>query len=244
MSGRDIRPALLGTLGLVLLAGCSHFTDIREGVLAAKDTPKRLEMINGIYKVGPPDLLTITVRDNKDLDTEVMVRPDGNITFPLLGDVYVDGLTPEEIAKKLDTDLANYVKDVETTVTVTGFNSKKVFLFGEVERPGPQMFTGNMTLVEAVAGAGSVTRKSAPGRVRLVRGDPEAPKVFKINLKDITMRGETEGNLQLKDGDIVFVPKNAWAIVGDSLDDLLYPFRSVLGLTYNVVVIEAYTSNR
>jgi len=228
------RIALMCVLSVAVLSGCaSRFTDVREGILAHKSEPRSLELINGTYKAEPPDVIEISVRDNRDLNTQVTVRPDGNITFPLLGDVYVAGMTPEEISKMLDEQLSAYIRDVQTTVTVTGFNSKKVYVFGEVYKQGPQPFTGDMTLVESVANAGGITLRSAPGSVRLVRGDIEAPKVFKINLKDITRRGQQFSDLQLKDGDIVYVPPNGFAKVGYALDNVLFPFRGLLGVAYS-----------
>jgi len=229
--GKGVWVALGGVIALTLTGGCTPYTDIREGINAiqSRSVPERLKVINGTYEVGPPDVIQITVRDNPDLTTDAIIRPDGYITFPLLGDVYVEGRTPEGISEVLDTELANYIKDVETTVTVVGFNSKKVFVFGEVRSPGPQPFTGDVTLVEAIASAGSITIRSAPRGVRLVRGDLESPKIFKVNLKKITMAGNANFNLQLKENDIVYVPSNVFAKVGYAIDNVLYPFRSLLG---------------
>ena len=129
--------AFAGFLALALLGGCTRFTDVREGInsIESRSVHERLKVINGTYKIGPPDVLQITVRDNADLATQAIVRPDGYITFPLLRDVYVEGMTPEEVSDVLNTELASYIKDVETTVTVIGFFSKKIFVFGEVRSP-------------------------------------------------------------------------------------------------------------
>jgi len=237
---KSVWAASAGFLALALLGGCTRFTDVREGINAieSRSVPERLKVINGTYKVGPPDVIRISVRDNADLATEAIVRPDGYNTFPLLGDGYVEGMTPEEISEMLDTELASYIKDVETTVTVIGFLSKKIFVFGEVNRPGPQPFTGDITLVEAIANAGSITLRSAPGSVRLVRGDLEKPKVFKINLKKITMKGRASLNLQLQENDIVFVPTNGFAKVGYAIDNVLYPFKSLLSAAFTTRAVQ------
>jgi len=218
----------------VVLSGCGgeKFTDLRESIRVAKNEPQRLEVINGRYRIDPPDVLRITVRDNKDMDAEVMVRPDGYITVPLVGDVYVANKTPEEVATMLDQEFGHYIKDVKTNVAVIGFNSKKIYVWGEVEKPGPQPYTGDMNLVEAISQAGTITIRSQPKKVRLVRGDPEKPKVFRVNLKEVTLRGVTDPNLQLLQDDIVYVPPNGFAKVGYAIDNVLFPFRGLLSVIY------------
>jgi len=236
----NVRVVVTGLFVLVLLAGCSSYTDIRESInkIQSKQGEKRLEEMNGTYTVGASDVISITVRDNRDLNTEVVVRPDGNVTVPLLKDIYVEGLTPVEIAQKLDEEYANYIKDVETWVTVIGFNSKRIYVFGEVVRQGPQPFTGDVSLLDAISNAGSVTRQSSPTKIRVVRGDLSEPKIWKINLKNITMEGQAQYNLVLREDDIVFVPTNPFAKVGYAIDNLLYPFRSILAAAYTFFAID------
>ncbi len=238
---KSVQMAVVGMLCLAVLGGCTRYTDIREGINAiqSRSVPERLEVINGKYKIGSPDVINITVRDNIDLNIETVVRPDGNITFPLLGDVYVEGKTPEEVSRMLDTELANYIKDVQTTVHIVGFFSQKYYVFGEVNRPGPQPFTGDITLIDALASAGSLTIRSAPGRVRLVRPGLEKPEIFKINVNRIMKKGDGRLNLQLRESDIIYVPTNVFAKVGYAIDNLLYPFRSILGFAYTASLTQA-----
>ena len=233
--GKMIQAALCSLFLLGVLQGCGgqRFTDIRAGIIAAKADPLRLETINQRYKVGPPDELQVEVRDNRDLNTRVTVRPDGYITLPLLEDIYVADLTPMEISEKLDTEFEHYLKDVQTTVTVVGFNSKKVYVFGEVGLPGPQQFTGDMTVVEAIARAKSTTTRAATSSVRLVRPDPDGgEKVFRINLNDITIEGQSLANLQLNQDDIVYVPPTTLAKIGYALDSVMWPLRGILTPLY------------
>ena len=227
-------------VGLVLacvavLSGCGggqEFTDLRESIRIKKDEPQRLEVINGRYQIDPPDVLRIVVRDNKDMDTEVMVRPDGYITVPIVGDVYVAKQTPEKVATMLDEKFGQYIKDVKTNVTVIGFNSKKIYVWGEVGNPGPQPYTGDMTIVEAISQAGTITIRAQPKKVRLTRADPVKPKVFRVDLNEVTLRGVTDPNLQLLQDDIVYVPPNGFAKVGYAVDNVLFPFRGLLSIIY------------
>jgi len=239
--GKMIQAALCSLFALAVLQGCGgqRFTDVRAGIIAAKTDPARLEVINQRYKVGPPDELEVEVRDNRDLNARVTIRPDGYITLPLLRDVYVADMTPMQISEKLDQEYANYLKDSQTTVTVVGFNSKKVYVFGEVGQPGPQQFSGDMTVVEAIARARGVTTRAATGKVRLVRPDPDgSEKVFRIDLDDITIKGQSLANLQMNQDDIVYVPPTVLAKVGYAIDSVMWPFRGILTPLYGYSAIK------
>ena len=226
--------AVAGIFVLALAGGCARYTDLNEGIseMATRNVPERLKEINGVYKVGPMDGLGIVVQDNPNLAATVIVRPDGCITFSPLGDVYAEGKTPEELSEELNKGLASRIIDVETTVTVLGFNSKKIYVFGEVGTPGPQAFTGIVTVIDAIANARGVTIRSKRGSVRLVRGALENQKVFKIDLRKIVREGDANLNLMLQEGDIVYVPKNVFAEVGDAIDLALWPFRSLLSVVF------------
>lgn len=223
-----------GILVLALAGGCTQYTDLNKGIseMATRNVPERLKEINGVYEVGPMDSLGIAVQDNTNLNVTVIVRPDGCITFSPLGDLYVEGKTPEGISEELSKQLESRIRDVETTVTVLAFNSKKYYVFGEVRSPGPQPFTGRVTVVDAIASAQYSTIRSAPKRVRLVRGALENQKVFRINLNKIIKEGDANLNLMLQEGDILYVPTNRYAIVGDAIDLLLRPFRSLLSAVF------------
>ena len=232
--GKGFWTPVAGIVVLALAGGCARYTDLNEGFseMASRNVPERLKEIHGVYEVGPMDELGIAVQDNPSLNTRVTVRPDGCVTMSPLGDVYVEGKTPEGISEELSKLLESRIRDVETTVTVLAFNSKRVYVFGEVGTPGPQAFTGIVTLVDAIANARGVNRRSAPGRVRLVRGALENQKVFKINLKKIIKEGDANVNLMLQEGDIVYVPTNVFAKVGDAIDLVLLPFRGLLSAVF------------
>jgi polysaccharide export outer membrane protein len=238
--GRAFWMPLAGVFALALAGGCTRYTDLNKGFskIASRSMPERLKVINGTYKLGPPDVIEIRVQDNPDLSTSVIVRPDGCITFSPLGDLYVEGMTPEKISAELNKRLEERIRDVETTVTVVGFNSKKIYVNGEVNAPGPQPFTGDMTIAEALANARFVTVRAAPGSVRLVRGGRENRKLFKINLNEIIRKGDADMDLMLQEGDHIYVPANAFAKVGYAIDAVLWPFRSLLSAAFSVVAVQ------
>lgn len=182
-----------------------------------------------IYTVYPPDGLRIDVRPEAELSTTVTVRPDGRISMPILGDVEVEGLTPGEIDQKLTDALSPYVRNVDVTVTVSGLNSKRYYVMGEVFRQQDYPFTGEITAWEAVAMAGGYTRRAAPKLARVVRSDPETPQVIPVNLARIALKGESARDVVLQEDDVVYVPPDFFAKLGYFFERILFPFRSVLG---------------
>ena len=196
----------------------------------AVQPPKAKEL----YTVYPPDVLTIAIRPETELSTTTTVRPDGRISIAILGDVEVEGLTPAEIDEKLTRALSQFVRNVDVTVTVTGFNSKLYYVIGEVFRQGDYPFTGEITAWEAVAMAGGYTRRAAPGSARVVRGDPEHPQIIRVNLARVALKGETASDVILQENDVVYVPPDVFARVGYFFERILYPFSSIFGLGRDV----------
>ena len=107
------------------------------------------------YRVYPPDTLTITSRRVTEINATQgqQVRPDGRINLPLLGELLVAGKTPKEIQDKIEELAKAYYDEVDVTVTVTGYNSQKFYIFGQVGTAGPMPWTGRDTLLEALAKA-------------------------------------------------------------------------------------------
>ena len=186
------------------------------------------------YTVYPPDELRIDIRPEAELSTTVIVRPDGKISVAILGDVEVQGLTPTEIDQKLTQALSQYVRNLDVTVTVTGFNSKRYFVIGEVFRQGDYPFTGEISAWEAVGMAGGYTRRAAVGSARVVRSDPEDPQVIPVNLARVALKGEAARDVILHENDVVYVPPDAFSKVGYFFERILFPFSSILGLGRDV----------
>jgi polysaccharide export outer membrane protein len=190
------------------------------------------------YPVGPmeayllqaPDQIDISVLPQAELNRVVIIRPDGKVSLPLIGDVLVEGLTPMEVSEKLTKEFSKYVKNPAVSVIVTGFNSKKIYVIGEVFRQGAYPYTGDTTVFEAVEDAGSFTRRASLGRVILVRGDLTNPLVIDVNMKDVVRRGLKSKDLYVKPGDIVYVPPNGFAKAGYAIEQVLFPFSPILGV--------------
>ena len=170
------------------------------------------------YVIGPQDVLTIQVFDQADLGGRYTVETDGTFSFPLIGRVKAGGMTLRGFEIELKRKLADgYFKNPQVTVAVEQYRSQRVFVMGEVRQPGPVALTGGMTLIEALARAGS-TLPSASGEVAIVRGasgakaapvlpngDPNTT-IFRASVRDLEA-GVLKQNIELHDGDTIFVPR-------------------------------------
>ena len=167
------------------------------------------------YRVGPKDVLKVTIWGHEDLSRQVVVSADGTFQFPLIGDVRVSGLTPGDVETLLRDLLGkDYLVNPQVSVSVQEFRSQRVFILGEVEKPGTYAMTGQMTLLDALSQAGGPGKSS--GRqvvvVRFPRSEgPVAPGAadsvtMRANLKRL-LDGDAAENIPLQNGDTVFVPK-------------------------------------
>lgn len=186
-------------------------------------------VVETVYTVGAPDQLSITVFPQGELNQDVRIRPDGRITMSLIGDVEVDGKTPEEIDAILTDRLTEYLKGAEVTVTVSDFQSKRFFVIGEVVTPGRYAYQGTTTVVDAVMTAGSYTRRGDPGRFILIRPSETDPQVIDVDFAEFLATGQSAYDLYLQPNDILFVPPNGFAKAGYALENLLFPFQPIIG---------------
>ena len=233
INGNLAAPAalLVAALALLTSAGCYNvqYTDINAAVLATANVDRRLEQINGRYILGATDGIQLTVSDGGGLSGVHTIRPDGYITLDLIGDIYIEGMTPMQAAQALTQALQQFIIDGDVTVRVTGFNSKKYYMFGETNGVGEHAFDGDVTILRAFARAKGVTVRAAWDRIRLVRANTRTRQIFKVNLQDIVTRGEWATNVQLKANDVVYVPPTVLARIGYLINHILFPFRSIFG---------------
>jgi polysaccharide export outer membrane protein len=171
------------------------------------------------YVIGPQDVLLIQVFDQPDLGGKYTVETDGTFTFPMVGRVKAGALTLRGFERELKGRLADgYFKNPQITVAVEQYRSQRVFVMGEVRQPGPVALTGGMTLIEALARAGS-TLPTSSGEVSIVRGPQNsnegapvlpdqdaASEVFRASIRDLES-GSLSKNIELHDGDTIFVPR-------------------------------------
>lgn len=155
--------------------------------------------------LGPGDVFEVTVFGEPSLSGVHRIAPDGAIQFPLINRVEVDGLTANEIAEALRLRLQDgYLREPSVSVFVKEYGSKKVFVLGEVQRPGTFPFTAGMNIVEAITLAGGFKDSANTNYVIVTRHGPAGDQRIPVPVEKIT-EGEAT-NLSLKPGDIVFVP--------------------------------------
>src|SRR5688500_13881789 len=176
------------------------------------------------YRIGAQDVLTIQVFDQADLGGKYTVETDGTFSFPLIGRVRAGGMSLRALEGELKTKLADgYFRNPQVTVAIEQYRSQRVFVMGEVRAPGPVPLTGGMTLIEALSRAGS-TQPTASGEVAVVRA-PQGAKgpvmpsqesggteVFRASIRDLES-GSLSQNIELHDGDTIFVPRAETAYV-------------------------------
>ncbi len=157
------------------------------------------------YIIGPSDVLTVTVFQQPTLSGSVLVRPDGMISIPLLGDVQASGKTPLRLASEIAEKLKKYVQDPDVTVVMSQINSKVIYLIGEVGKPGPIGMTSSMTLLQAIATGGGLTEYANSKKIYILRGQGGQQKKISVHYKQ-ALRGDGSLNLVLEPGDTIVVP--------------------------------------
>lgn len=158
------------------------------------------------YVIGPDDVLAIIVWRDKDLSAEVAVRPDGKISLPLLNDVHAAGLTPEQLRQQVTAAAGKYVEEPTVSVIVKEVNSRKVFITGQVGKPGPYPLMGPTTVLQLIASAGGVLEYADTKNIRIMRNENGKPVSLRFNYKDVIRGKSLNQNIQLRPGDTIIVP--------------------------------------
>src|SRR6266513_1886856 len=158
------------------------------------------------YKIGPQDVLKIDVWKEDQLTRAVPVRPDGKITMPLLNDVQAAGMTPVELAAVIRDGLKKYINEPQVTVTVTEINSRRIYLSGEVLRPGAYPLLPNMTVLQALSTSGGFTQFARVKNIYVLRIEDGKQVKLPFNYKDAVNGKKPEQNVLLQPGDVIVVP--------------------------------------
>lgn len=157
------------------------------------------------YVIGVEDVLSVVFWREKDLSADVVVRPDGKISLPMLNDVAAAGLTPEALAAVVAKAGAKFVRDAGATVIVKEIRSRKIYIIGEVARPGTFQLGSEMTVLQALGEAGGFIEGAKKGDVAIVRSNGGKEQRFKFNYKDVVKGKNPEQNIRLLPGDTIIV---------------------------------------
>jgi polysaccharide export outer membrane protein len=157
------------------------------------------------YVIGVEDALSVVFWRDKDLSADVVVRPDGKISLPMLNDVVAAGLTPEGLAEVVSKAATKFVRDPAATVIVREIRSRKVYIIGEVGKTGTIQLTSEMTVLQAIGEAGGFIEGADKGDVIIVRNEGGTERRFKFNYNEVIKGKNPAQNIRLMPGDTIIV---------------------------------------
>jgi polysaccharide export outer membrane protein len=160
----------------------------------------------GDYRIGPEDMLQISVWRNEAMSRTVPVRPDGKISLPLLNDIQAEGLTPMELRDILVKKLVDFMPTPEVSVIVTETRSFKVSVIGEVPKPGRFELRSWTTVLDVLAMAGGLSQFASRGRIYVMRPSAKGEQRIPFNYNKALANPTEQENFYLRSGDIVVVP--------------------------------------
>ena len=170
------------------------------------ETVKKSATVDPNYVIGAQDVLDVNVWKEPDVSRTVPVRPDGKISLPLLNDVQAAGLTPAQLAAQVTDSLKKYVTNPQVTVIVTVINSQRVYILGEVTRPGAFPLIPGMSVLQALSSAGGFTQFAKVKSIFVRRFENGKEEKFPFNYREVIGGKKPEQDILLKAGDTIVVP--------------------------------------
>jgi polysaccharide export outer membrane protein len=190
------------TMAAFLLGGCASSQFARAPAQAATSDYR--------YLIGPGDTVNIVVFRNPELSMVVPVRPDGNISAPLVEDMPAIGKDPTTLARDIEKALSKFIRDPVVTVIVTGFvgpYSEQIRVVGEAAKPQILSYKQKMTLLDVMIAVGGVT-DFADGNAASILRTSEGNKQYSVRLNDLLKRGDVSANVEMKPGDVIIIPQS------------------------------------
>lgn len=198
--------SLLVCLGLAAACRIPKATDTGTTISVA-EASKGATAAESAGTLGSGDMVEIRVFQEADLSNAFRVSPEGSVDFPLCGKVKLAGMTSSQAADAITACLkAGFLKSPQVTVLIREYNSKKVYIFGEVQKPGTYPYDEHMSIIQAVTLAGGFTKLAARNNVNVTRVIDLQEKKIRVPVEDIGVGREK--NFMLQPGDIVFVPES------------------------------------
>ncbi len=176
------------------------------GLVAAADLPKPIRSDAPRYEVQPGDRLHVSVWKEKDLDQDVLIRPDGGFSFPLAGDVRAAGKTVEELRLELTDKLVKFIPDLVVTVSVLEINGNKVYVIGQVNKPGEFVVNPRVDVMQALSLAGGTNAYASTNGIFVLRREGDRQRTLPFRFDDVVHGRHLEQNITLQSGDVVVVP--------------------------------------
>lgn len=170
------------------------------------DAPHKPATADPNYLIGAQDVLDISVWKEPDLSRSVPVRPDGKISLPLLNEMQAAGLTPSELTAQIASGLNKFMTNPQVTVIVSQINSQRIYILGEVTRPGAFALLSDMTVLQALSDAGGFTPFANSKKIYVIRMQNGKQEKLFFNYKEVLNGKRAEQNVDLRAGDTIIVP--------------------------------------
>jgi len=199
------RWAVACLLSVVLFVGVVANAGATDNSVKAPPPPQAVSQAGPEYKMGPEDVIKVSVWENKELTLDLVVRPDGKISMPLLQDVAAEGQTATELANTIQQRLVTFIKEPQVSVIVLQVNAPKYFVIGNVTKPGTYPLRSETSILQALSLAGGFTQFASPRSIKLIRNAAGKQEVRKVNYNKM-IDEDGEGNYILKSGDTIVVP--------------------------------------
>jgi len=198
------RWAVACLLSVVLFVGVVANAGAADNAVKAPP-PQAVSQAGSEYRMGPEDQIRVSVWENRDLSLDLVVRPDGKISMPLIQDVVAEGQTAAELANTIHQRLLTFIKEPQVSVIVLQVNAPKFFVVGNVVRPGPYLLRSETSVLQGLALAGGFTQFASTRNMKLIRNIGGRQESRKINYNVMIEEGG-EGNYVLRSGDTIVVP--------------------------------------
>jgi polysaccharide export outer membrane protein len=189
---------------LVLLTGVALITPAQTLKSSAKTIKHAETFGDSEYRLGAEDVVGVVVLKEEDLSVTAVVRPDGKITVPMIGEIVATNKTARELESEIQTKLTKFISNPQVNVVVREVNSPKVSVSGEVKKPDVYRIKQKTTVLAAIALAGGFTEFAKQDKVTVIRDGANGPEQFKLNL-DSMLRGKNENIFYIQPGDTIWV---------------------------------------
>lgn len=196
--GQGLMASLVRFLLLVLMSVTANMASAAE--------PASGSVIAAGYSIGPEDVLEISVWKEEGLQSEVLVRPDGKISFPLVGDIQAEGKTPEQLRHEIAGWLKKYIPDPVVTVLVKKIAAYKIYILGQVNKAGQYTVGMYLDVMQALALAGGLNPYASENNIQILRRQGDKEIVIPFEYSEVKKGRHLEQNIILKTGDVVVVP--------------------------------------
>ena len=197
------RVLMISVAAILLVAAVS--AQQKNGDAAAEKPKAAVAADVARYVIRPNDVLSITVWKEPSLSATLPVRPDGMISMPLLNDVQAAGSTPMKLAETIAEKLTTFIRDPQVSIVMTEVNSQRVYLLGEVAKPGPVPLLPDLTVLQAISTAGGLSQFADAKKIYVLRTEAGAQRKIAFNYKQ-ALKGESSQNISLRAGDTIVVP--------------------------------------